>query len=176
MVIRPSRPPLGAFLCILLAAAWILVAGPGFAAPVTEKADRIVVVKSERRLDLMKDGTVLESYQVALGKRPTGPKTRQGDGRTPEGKYVIDRRNANSKFHRALHISYPNAEDKARAKAAGVSPGGAIFIHGVAPALVRLGARHAPLDWTDGCIAVTNPEIDEIWAAVDDGTPIEIRP
>jgi len=139
------------------------------------KADRILVFKAERRLELLRDGRVLRSYPIALGRHPHGPKRREGDGRTPEGIYRIDGRSRQSPYHRMLHISYPNAEDRARARAAEVPTGGAIVLHGMPN---RYGP-HDPsrffADWTDGCIAVGNIAIEEIWAAVDDGTPIEIR-
>ncbi len=135
------------------------------------KADRIVVIKSERRLDLLKDGEVIRSYPIRLGRNPVGPKIFQLDGRTPEGEYTIDRRSSASAYHLALHISYPAAANVARAAKYGLPPGGAIFIHGT-PGTDKRFAR----DWTDGCIAVSNRAIDEIWKLVDDGTPIEIRP
>jgi murein L,D-transpeptidase YafK len=127
-------------------------------------------------MELMHDGKVLETYKVALGGEPVGPKTQQGDHRTPEGVYVIDRRNSHSQFHRALHISYPNAEDKARARKLGVSPGGDLYIHGLPNGYGFVGSAHRARDWTDGCIAVTDPEIEEIWRLVDNGTPVDIRP
>jgi murein L,D-transpeptidase YafK len=125
---------------------------------------------------LMHRGQVLKTYKIALGTEPVGRKTRQGDHRTPEGVYVIDSKNAKSRFHMGLHVSYPNASDRARARALGVSPGGAIMIHGLPDAFARLGPLHRQADWTDGCIAVTNEEIEEIWQLVPLGTPIEILP
>lgn len=148
---------------------------PRFAFPGT-KADRIVVYKSERRLDLYRDGKLLKSYHASLGRQPVGPKRREGDGRTPEGSYVIDGRLPHTPYFLGLHISYPDAEDRAEAAAMGVSPGGAILIHGVGWVKGGVSAAEARTDWTEGCIAVTNAEIAEIWAAVDDGTPIDIRP
>lgn len=139
-------------------------------------ADRIVVVKSVRTMTLFRQGKVLKTYRVALGPQPVGPKTRQGDGKTPEGVYEISGRNEHSQFHRSLRISYPNAADRERAKKLGVNPGGDIFIHGLPPQWAWLGAAHRQKDWTLGCIAVTNSEIDEIWASVPIGTPVEIRP
>jgi murein L,D-transpeptidase YafK len=115
-------------------------------------------------------------YDVALGEEPVGPKEREGDGRTPEGLYVIDGRNPQSRYHRSLRISYPGPEDAARAAKLGVSPGGDIMIHGLQNGLGWIGALHRTHDWTRGCIAVTNDEIEEIWDLVPDGTPIEIRP
>jgi len=139
-------------------------------------ADRIIIHKKTRTMELMHDGKALKTYKVALGGEPVGPKTQQGDHRTPEGVYVIDRRNPHSQFHRALHISYPNAEDKARARKLGVSPGGDIYIHGLPNGYGFIGSAHRARDWTDGCIAVTDQEIEEIWRLVDDGTPVDIRP
>jgi murein L,D-transpeptidase YafK len=138
--------------------------------------DRVVVIKSERTLQLMNQGKVIKTYKVALGGNPKGPKTQQGDHKTPEGIYVLDSRNAHSQFHKSLHISYPNARDRAAARAKGVSPGGDVFVHGLPNGYGFVGASHRLKDWTDGCIAVTNEEIEEIWNAVADGTPIEIRP
>jgi murein L,D-transpeptidase YafK len=148
------------------------------ASPLTagRKTDRIIVHKHARTLDLMHAGQVIRTYKIALGSEPVGPKARQGDHRTPEGTYVIDNRNANSKFHRSLHISYPNAADRERAHKLGISPGGDIFIHGLPNGYGFVGAAHRARDWTDGCIAVTDQEIEEIWRAVDNGTPVEILP
>jgi murein L,D-transpeptidase YafK len=140
------------------------------------RASRIVVNKKERTMQLMRNSKVLRSYRIALGGEPVGAKTQQGDHRTPEGNYVVDRRNMRSKFHRALHISYPNAADRERARKLGVSPGGDIFIHGLPNGYGWIGGAHRAHDWTDGCIAVTDQEIEEIWQLVDDGTPVEIRP
>lgn len=148
---------------------------PRFPFPGT-KADRIVVDKSERRLSLYREGQLLKSYHASLGRAPVGPKVREGDGRTPEGEYIIDGRLPNSRYHLALHISYPNEQDRARAAALGVSPGNAILIHGIGYVRGGVTPAEARSDWTDGCIAVTNEEIEEIWAAVDDGTPILIQP
>lgn len=141
-----------------------------------DTADKVLVVKNERRLVLLRDGEVLKSYRVALGTVPIGPKTRQGDRKTPEGKYVLDRRTAQSRFHRAIHISYPNGEDLVAARRQGVPPGGDIMIHGLPRGLERLEDLHTLVDWTKGCIAVTNAEMDEIWRLVPNGTPIEIKP
>ncbi len=140
------------------------------------KADRVVVHKERRTLELMHGGDVIKTYKIALGGEPLGPKTRLGDHRTPEGAYVIDSRNDHSQFHRSLHISYPNATDRERARKLRVSPGGDIFIHGLPNGYGFIGAAHRARDWTDGCIAVTDQEIEEIWNLVDNGTPVEIRP
>jgi murein L,D-transpeptidase YafK len=139
-------------------------------------ADRVIVLKKERILRLESHGREIKTYKVALGGDPIGAKTRQGDHKTPEGIYVLDFRNAHSKFYKAIHISYPSAHDRAAAREPGVSPGGDVFLHGLPNGYGFVGAAHRLKDWTDGCIAVTNVEIDEIWAAVADGTPIEIRP
>ncbi len=139
-------------------------------------ADRVVVEKAARRLHLYAGGRLIGSYAVALGGAPQGPKVREGDERTPEGRYRISGRNAQSRYYRALRISYPSAGDRARAAAADVPPGGDIMIHGLPNGLGWLGGLHRLSDWTAGCIAVTDTEMDEIWHAVPDGTPIEIRP
>jgi len=140
------------------------------------KADRILVVKSERKLTLLRGGRPLKTYLVALGGEPAGDKECQGDNRTPEGVYRIDFKKKDSQFHRALHVSYPDAGDVAAARKKGCAPGGDIMIHGLAPGFARLGALHRLSDWTLGCIAVTNEEIEEIWSSVDAGTVVEIRP
>ena len=134
------------------------------------RADRIVVNKGRREMLLLRGQSVLRTYRVALGRTPSGHKQQEGDGRTPEGRYVIDRRNPKSRYHLSLRISYPNAEDVERARAAGVEPGGDIMIHGLKDGERRDG------DWTQGCIAVTNEEMDEIWSLVSEGTEIVIEP
>ena len=140
------------------------------------KADQVIVVKSQRTLTLLSHGKVLRTYKVALGGTPVGAKEQKGDHKTPEGRYILDRRNAKSRFYKSIHVSYPNEQDKERAARRGVSPGGDIMIHGLPNGFGWLGATHRAQDWTDGCVAVTNQEIDEIWGLVPDGTPIEIRP
>jgi L,D-peptidoglycan transpeptidase YkuD (ErfK/YbiS/YcfS/YnhG family) len=139
-------------------------------------ADRILIEKSARRLMLISQGEVLKSYKIALGGNPIGPKERQGDNKTPEGTYVIDGRNRDSRFHLSLHISYPNERDKNRAKELGVSPGGDIMIHGIKNGFSWVGDAHAEVDWTKGCIAVTDDEIEEISKLAPNGTVVEIRP
>ncbi len=136
----------------------------------------ILVIKHEHVLYLLRDGQVIKAFPVMLGHVPQGTKMRQGDGRTPEGFYWIDRRNADSAFHLALHISYPDMEDVARARQLGVVPGGNVMIHGLPNGYILTSTRELRKDWTDGCIAVTNGAIEEIWQSVDDGTPIEIKP
>ena len=140
------------------------------------RADHVVVFKQERKLELLSHGKVIKIYKVALGGASVGPKSKQGDHKTPEGVYVLDFRNAHSQFYKSIHISYPSEHDRALARQNGVSPGGSVFIHGLPNGFGAIGAAHRLRDWTDGCIAVTNEEIDDIWKAVPDGTPIEIRP
>ena len=139
------------------------------------QADMIRVDKAARRMDLLQDGEVIRSYAISLGAAPEGHKAREGDERTPEGRYEIDWRNENSIAHLSLHISYPNAEDEARAAAAGDDPGGAIMIHGLPNGWGFVGALHRSWDLTNGCIAVTNAEMREIWSLVPNGTPIVIK-
>jgi len=144
--------------------------------PAGAKADRLLLLKSKRQLVLYSHGQVLAEYSVALGRHPVGPKEQQGDGRTPEGLYFIDYHNRNSSFFRALHVSYPDRADRARAASRRVDPGGAVMIHGLPPRLSRLGRLQRFVDWTSGCIAVSNAEIQQIFDAVPERTPIEIRP
>ena len=136
----------------------------------------MLVLKAPRRLLLLRGDRVLRDYEVALGRSPTGPKRYEGDGRTPEGRYRIDSRLADSRFYRALHISYPNEDDLAFARRAGLAPGGGVMIHGLPDGGSWVGEVHREYDWTNGCIGVTDDEMNEIWELVDDGTPIEIRP
>jgi murein L,D-transpeptidase YafK len=139
-------------------------------------SDRILIEKRARRLTLFRQGKPTKTYRVALGRRPVGKKTKEGDCRTPEGCYIIDYCNADSRFHRALHISYPNEEDKRQAALRGVSPGCDIMIHGLMNGMGWIGKRHLKRDWTQGCIAVTNKEMDEIWRMASVGTKVEIVP
>ena len=132
---------------------------------------QIRVFKTERRMELMHGDDVLRSYEIGLGFAPAGHKQRYGDGRTPEGEYTIDRRNPQSRYHLSLGISYPNQQDRERAEAAGEDPGGDIFIHGRGR-----GNQFVRGDWTVGCIAVTDSEIEDIYAMVPNGTPIVIYP
>ena len=139
-------------------------------------ADKILIEKKDRRLTLISKGKVLQTYKIALGGNPEGPKERQGDNKTPEGTYVIDSRNKDSRYHRSLHISYPNEKDKKRAKQRGVSPGGDIMIHGIKNGFSWVGDLHKEIDWTKGCIAVTDEEIEEIDTLAPNGTIVEIKP
>jgi lipoprotein-anchoring transpeptidase ErfK/SrfK len=151
-------------------------AGPG--ARPAGPAQAVLVKKQQRRLYLMRDGKPMRTYRISLGVQPEGHKERQGDNRTPEGHYTIDWRNPRSAFTKSLHISYPNARDRAHAASNGWDPGGMIMIHGQ-PNRARNSALQqavAQEDWTQGCIAVSNPAIEELWRLIPDGTPIEIRP
>jgi murein L,D-transpeptidase YafK len=157
------------------ALACVLAARPQ-PSPAPQKADSILILKKDHLLELLANGKVIRTYHVALGQGGLEPKQREGDGRVPEGRYVIDTRNAASAYHKALHISYPNADDRRRAAKLGVSPGGAVMIHGLPNGKGWVGATHRLYDWTLGCVAVTDQEIDEIWNLVPVGTPVEIRP
>jgi len=142
----------------------------------TGSADKILIEKEERRMTLLSKGKVLKTYKIALGGNPNGPKEREGDNKTPEGTYTIDSRNRDSIYHLSLHISYPNDKDKQHAKELGVSPGGDIMIHGIKNGYSWVGDLHAEVDWTKGCIAVTDEEIEEIDKLTPNGTVVEIRP
>ncbi|OEY66196.1 L,D-transpeptidase family protein [Marinobacter sp. X15-166B] len=138
--------------------------------------NQVLVRKEERRLYLLAGDQVVKSYRISLGDNPVGHKLSEGDARTPEGDYILNWRNANSRFYKSIHISYPNHEDRALARAWGLNPGGSIMIHGLPNDAGDLAFAYAGLDWTDGCIAVNNDEMDEIWRLVADGTPIQILP
>ena len=143
-------------------------------APPPPAADFVLVDKSDRMLTLYARGTAVKTYRgLQFGAAPQGHKRFEGDERTPEGRYAIDARNPASAYRLSLRVSYPNAADRAWAVARGRSPGGDIFLHGQ---LNWLPAGRMPGDWTDGCIALANAEIEELWRTVPDGTPIEIRP
>jgi murein L,D-transpeptidase YafK len=161
-------------IAIVCAIGWGL--WPGTALPLDAKADLVVVRKSARLIELYRGAELLKAYPVSLGRHPVGKKQQQGDGRTPEGEYRLDYRNPNSSFHKALHISYPKSDDVAAARMGGVDPGGLVMVHGMKNGLGWLGRLHRVIDWTDGCVAVTNREMDEIWRAVPDGTKIIIQP
>lgn len=160
-------------VCALCAFAGIRPDSPALK---SERADSILILKKDHVMELLADGKVIRSYKVALGQGGLAPKQREGDARTPEGHYVIDARYEHSAYHKALHVSYPNAEDRKRAGKQGVPPGGAIMIHGLPNGKGWVGSRHRLFDWTLGCIAVTDEETDEIWTLVPTGTPVEIRP
>jgi murein L,D-transpeptidase YafK len=141
-----------------------------------QKADSVLVIKSEKSLYLMNKGKQFASFPVTFGAEPTGHKLKQGDERTPEGNYILDYKNLNSKFYKSIHISYPNAKDRENSRLLGVNPGGDIMIHGLANGWEWVGSLGQFFLWTNGCIAMSNRDIDRVWAAVDPGTPIEIRP
>lgn len=142
---------------------------------VAETADRVLVDKSDEKLYLLNGETIVAEYSVAFGANPEGHKEQEGDERTPEGQYVLDYKKSDSAFYKAIHVSYPNEADKQAALAKDVDPGGAIMIHGQRNRLGWLSFITQRFDWTDGCIAVTNSEMDEIWDSVAIDTPIEIR-
>ena len=138
--------------------------------------NQLLIRKGERRLYLMSNDEVIRSYRISLGQTPEGHKLYEGDSRTPEGNYYIDYRNPNSDFYKSIRISYPNPKDREAASAWGLSPGGNIMIHGLPNDVGDMAFAYKGLDWTDGCIAVSNEEMDEIWRLVDVGTPIRILP
>nr|WP_049763917.1 L,D-transpeptidase family protein [Shewanella halifaxensis] len=140
------------------------------------KADLVIVTKSEASMTLLRQGKVFKKYRIAMGDNPVGHKLTEGDQRTPEGRYLLDYKKSDSAYYRAIHISYPNDEDRLRADALGISPGGQIMIHGENPNSSLSPEEAQMYNWTDGCIAVTNAEMDELWRAIDEGTPIEIWP
>jgi murein L,D-transpeptidase YafK len=167
----------GAFAVALLLAGvvgWRVTGSPSEAAPPTTAVDRIFVDKSDHRMIVFSGGRAVRQFQVALGRGGLAPKTRQGDGRVPEGNYRITGLNPNSAFYRSLRIGYPTRAQTADARRRGIDPGNDIMIHGLPNGRGALGKRHRLVDWTQGCIAVTNEEMDWLWAAVAVGTPIEI--
>ncbi|WP_237154066.1 L,D-transpeptidase family protein [Oryzibacter oryziterrae] len=178
ITVRRSYLAFGAAIVLGVAGTAIWWTGRDFGSsvPLGAKADRIVVEKAAHRMRLLAGETVLATYDVAIGSGSPGPKQREGDRRTPEGHYRITFHNARSGWHLSLRTSYPEADDVARAAAAGVPPGSDIMIHGIRWGLGWIGSWHRLADWTNGCIAVTNSEMDEIWRVVDDGTPIDILP
>lgn len=143
---------------------------------VPDYADYVLVDKSDRKLYLFKAGRVLREVDVSLGLVPTGPKQREGDFRTPEGKYFLDARNVDSDFFLSIRVSYPDESDRGRARAQGIDPGGQIMIHGLPNELKHDLRRYLDTDWTDGCIAVSNSDMVDIWLMTRESTPIEIRP
>src|SRR5579863_95934 len=174
MCIARQGTPLG--LLVLCAVGVFAATWHDSPAQKPEKADSILILKKDHVMELLSAGKVIGTYKVALGQGGLTPKQREGDARTPEGHYVIDAKNEHSAYHKALHVSYPNAEDRKRAAKLGVPPGGAIMIHGLPNGKGWVGAGHRLYDWTLGCIAVTDEEIDEVWKLVPVGTPVEIRP
>jgi len=143
---------------------------------VPDHADSVLVVKSERKLYLLKAGRVLRAFDVSLGLVPSGPKQREGDFRTPEGRYRLETRNVDSDYFLSIQVSYPDETDRERARAQGVDPGGQIMIHGLPNEPKYDLRRYEDSDWTDGCIAVSNADMIDIWLMTRESTPIEIRP
>ncbi len=139
------------------------------------RIDKVLVLKSKREMYLLSNGNKVKTYKIALGDNPIGHKVKEGDERTPEGIYVLDWRNNKSSCYKSIHISYPNTDDINNSKKLRVSLGGSIMIHGLHPSIKWLGILHSRYDWTNGCIAVSNDEMDEIWNLIKYGTPIEIR-
>jgi murein L,D-transpeptidase YafK len=172
--------PLLAIALLLTAAAGMAVAaGPVLASSVSATvpvADQVLVRKSERRLYLMRHGEVLRSYRIALGLIPDGPKQRAGDFRTPEGRYLLTRRNSRSDYFLSIQVSYPNADDLRRARHQHVDPGGSIMVHGLPNFQRHPPDYYAGADWTDGCIAMSDSDMVELWLMVQDNTPIDILP
>ena len=162
-------------IALVLAAA-LAVAVPQVASAALEQADRVLVRKSERKLYLMRGDRVLRTFKVALGLNPEGHKEREGDFRTPEGRYRLTTRNPDSDFFLSIQIDYPNRADVARARRRGERPGGAIMIHGQPNQPTRSREYYRRMDWTNGCIAVTNAEMVDIWLMTPTGTPIDILP
>lgn len=174
---RASRRASLAGICALLACAAAPVAADiAEVAPELEYADRVIVRKGERKLYLMSGEEVMKSYDVRLGKEPVGPKQEEGDLRTPEGVYRLGRRNTHSSYFLSIQVSYPDPQDRASARQRGVQPGGAIMIHGQPNEPTYSPAYYATRDWTDGCIAVSDTAMVEIWLLTRPGTPIEILP
>ncbi|HXQ31522.1 MAG TPA: L,D-transpeptidase family protein [Steroidobacteraceae bacterium] len=170
---RRARAVAVALLCVT---AIVLPPVVKVAAEVLQAADAVLVVKSEHRLYLLRGGQPFKSYRVALGLNPAGHKEREGDFRTPEGKYLLDGRNASSDFFLSIHLSYPSEDDMRQARRNRWRPGGSIMIHG-SPNVPRKSAEYyRTADWTDGCIALTNDDMLEVWLLTRDNTPIEIRP
>lgn len=144
--------------------------------PAQASIDAVIVKKSERQLFLVRDGEPVRRYRISLGDSPIGHKLSEGDRRTPEGDYILDWRNADSRFYKSIHISYPSSHDRELAEAWGLNPGGSIMIHGLPNNAGDLSFAYEGLDWTEGCIGVSNEAMDEIWQMVHDGTPITILP
>lgn len=163
--------PVLAIALIMALAHW-----PHSALPDATVADRVVVRKADRTLELFAGQRSLRVYPISLGSEPVGAKQAEGDGRTPEGSYVIDHHKESSGYCLSLHISYPDARDRARAQMQGVDPGGLVMIHGLPNHMAFVGRLHRLMDWTRGCIAVTNAEVREIARVVPDGTPVELLP
>jgi murein L,D-transpeptidase YafK len=172
--VRPTIRTILRLLAAFMAAMLLGTAAAGSAG--VPRADRVVVYKAERRLDLLSGNEILRSFRVALGLAPQGHKMREGDFRTPEGRYALTERNPDSDFFLSIRISYPNDDDYRRARAAGFAPGGAVMIHGQPNILHHSPEYYRRMDWTNGCIAVSNADMIDIWLMTANNTPIEIRP
>ena len=159
----------------IIAAAFVFLLYAGTAHS-EQTADRVLVEKSKSRLYLMREGEAFASFRVAFGSNPKGHKQAQGDGRTPEGRYILDYKNAGSAFYKSIHISYPDVKDRKEALKQGVDPGGDIMIHGQKNGYGRLSFLVQRFNWTNGCIALSDRDMDLVWNAVKPGTPIEIKP
>jgi murein L,D-transpeptidase YafK len=152
------------------------LASPAAVAQMRLRADEIVIIKHLRVLELLQHGHIIRRYPIALGPHPFGPKERAGDGRTPEGFYIIDYRTRDTPYHLALHLSYPNEIDRVLAREDHVNPGGDIFIHGMPARFGETDPVKFFRDWTEGCVSVGNLAIEQIWDAVPDGTEVVIKP
>jgi len=139
-------------------------------------ADEVIIDKSDRELHLLNSGKIIRTFKIALGIQPEGDKQKEGDFRTPEGKYLLDMRNPNSDYFLSIHVSYPSAADRSEARQNGLDPGGSIMIHGQPNEPSRSETYYRTQDWTNGCIAVSNSDMIDIWLMLGDNTPIEIRP
>ena len=161
--------------CYIISAALaiLLLSGLAYGGQV---ADFVLVIKSESRLYLLHEGKELASFKVAFGGNPRGHKQQQGDERTPEGRYTLDYKNAQSAYYKSIHVSYPNDKDRESAKKRGVDPGGHIMVHGQRNGYEGFATIVQLFNWTDGCIALSNKDMDVVWQTVNPGTPIEIRP
>ena len=158
------------YLTLLLLVPGLLSAGE------FPQADVVIIDKSDRQLYLMSDGKIFRTFKIALGIRPDGDKKKEGDFRTPEGRYLLDIRNPNSDYFLSIHVSYPNSIDRREADQNGVNPGGAIMIHGQPNLPTRSETYYRTQDWTNGCVAVSNSDMIDIWLMTGNNTPIEIRP
>jgi murein L,D-transpeptidase YafK len=161
---------------VLLFSFCVPVPALGLSPAMDGPVDRIIIEKSKRTMTLLKQDKEIKTYKIALGRDPVGPKVQMGDKKTPEGLYFVDYKVRNSIYHRALHLSYPNPEDMERAKSLRVPPGGSIMIHGMKQDKLWMGDVQYLFNWTNGCIALTNDEIEEVWDLVSTWTPVEIKP